>query len=159
MELNRVCISLSWCDLSPHCQYFSRRKYKTSCLTFRLKSSSYFRGGIAGLHPLTVRRVCLFLFRRESRLKRDAVVCLLVAIGLACLSLMNSSRLLASRWLRGINKTGVFINGASGCAGMFSVSFFFNIGALFAFFLLFFFFLFCLNCSRPTSLSTPRRRC
>lgn len=49
--------------------------------------------------------------------------------GRVCLWVVNGSRRLASRWVRGINKLWSFINGASGCAGMSFFLCFCNTGA------------------------------
>lgn len=90
------------------------------CLTFRLKSSSYFWGGIARLlsqkplHPLTVRLVHLFSFWSMSGLKCDAV---LGWLGGCQFGSDHDFWLLVG--YGALTNSGLFINGASGCAGMF----------------------------------------
>lgn len=150
MELNRVCISLLWCDLSPHCQYFSRRKYKPSVWHLGSSLVHIFGGGIVGrlprkpLRPLTVRLVHLFSFWSMSGLKCDAVICWLGGCQFGSVFVWWTDH---DFWLLvgygALTNSGLFINGASGCAGtiFFFFSFFCNVGT------------FCLNCCCPKTCS------
>lgn len=126
------------------------------CLTFRLKSSSCLWGGLVGrltqkaLRPLTGRLVHLFSFWSMSGLKCDAVIRWLGGCQLGCVFVWWTDH---DFWLLvgygALTNSGLFINGASGCAGMFfCLSFFLQYWSIF-----------CLNCSCPKTHWPLSGRC